>query len=72
MWHGNITATRLIENRLVLKSKKNAKMEKTISKRNSVKASETKPSGKPPSGYKSLELEPEIRFYQLEDVDNTE
>ena len=47
-------------------------MEKSISKRNSVKASTAKPSGKPPPGEKTLGIEPAIRFYEIEDGGNTE
>ena len=47
-------------------------MAKTISRKISVKASEAKPLGKPPPGDKTLELDPEIRFYELEDGDKTE
>ena len=47
-------------------------MEKTISKKSSVKASATNPSGKPPPGDKTIGLDPEIRFYAIEDIDDTE
>ena len=47
-------------------------MAKTISRKISVKASEAKPLGKPPPGDKTLELDPAIRFYELEDGDKTE
>ena len=47
-------------------------MEKTISKKSSVKASATNPSGKPPPGDKTIGLDPEIRFYAIEDSDDTE
>ena len=44
-------------------------MAKTISKKSSVKASSDKPSGKPPPRDKILGLDPEIRFYDIEDGD---
>ena len=47
-------------------------MANTISKKISVKASPAKPSGKPPPGDKILGLEPAIRFYAIEDIDDTE
>ena len=46
-------------------------MGKTTDKKISVKASAAKPLGKPPHGDKNLGLEPEIRFYMLEDGDET-
>ena len=47
-------------------------MASSISRKSSVKASTDKPSGKPPPGDKILGIDPEIRFYELEDSDNTE
>ena len=47
-------------------------MVKTTSKKSYVKASAAKPSGKPLPGDKTPGLEPEIRFYELEDDGNTE
>ena len=47
-------------------------MAKTISKKISVKASSSKPSWKPPPGDKTFGIEPEIRFYAIEDGDKTE
>ena len=47
-------------------------MTKTISRKSSVKASAAKTLGNPPIGYKTLRIEPEIRFYELEHVDKTE
>ena len=47
-------------------------MEKTISKKISVKASAAKPLGKPPPGDKTLGIEPVVRFHAIEDCDNTE
>ena len=47
-------------------------MEKTFSKKISVKASAAKTLGKPPPGDKTLGLDLEIRFYALEDSNNTE
>ena len=45
-------------------------MEKSISMK-TVKASKSKPNGRPPLGNKNLELEIYIRFYETEDIDNT-
>ena len=47
-------------------------MAKTISKKISVKASASKPSWKSPPGDKNFGIEPEIRFYAIEDGDKTE
>ena len=47
-------------------------MAKTISSKSSVKTSAAKPSGKPPTRDKTLGLERAIRFYEIEDGDNTE
>ena len=47
-------------------------MANTISDKSSVKASEAKPSGKPPPGDKTFGLDPAIRFYSIEDRDKTE
>ena len=47
-------------------------MAKTISKKKSVKASSAKTSGKTPPGDKNLGIEPAIRFYAIEDGDETE
>ena len=46
-------------------------MERTISLK-TVKASTAKPNGKPPPGDKTLGLDSLIRFYEIEDGDNTE
>ena len=46
-------------------------IEKTISKKISVKASATKPSGNHPPRYKTLEIEQKIRFYAKEYGDDT-
>ena len=46
-------------------------MVKTISRKSLVKALAAKTLGKPPSEYKTLGLEPAIRFHELEDVDET-
>ena len=46
-------------------------MAKTISKKISGKASVAKPSEKPPSGDKTLGIDPEICLYTLEDGDET-
>ena len=42
-------------------------MVKTTSKKVSVKASAAKPLDKPPPRDKTMGIEPEIRFYELED-----
>ena len=47
-------------------------MAKPISKTISVKDSTSKPLGKPPPGDKTCGIEPTIRFYELENVDDTE
>ena len=47
-------------------------MSKTISKKISAKDSVAKPSGKPPPGNKNFGFEIEIRFYAIEDGDDTE
>ena len=47
-------------------------MSKTISKKSYVIASADKPLGKPPPGDKIFGLEPEIRFYAIEDSEKTE
>ena len=47
-------------------------MADTISKKISVHASAAKPLVKPPPGDKTLGLEPAIRFYSIEDGDETE
>ena len=47
-------------------------MEKTISKKISVKASAENSLGKPPPGDKTFSLEPAIIFYAIEDGDETE
>ena len=44
-------------------------MARSISKRNTVKASPSKPSGNPLPGDKKLGLDPYISFYLLEDSD---
>ena len=73
MRHINITATRPIDNRLVLdKGISLLNMAKSVSKKISSKASAAKPSGKPPPGDKSFGLDPDIRFYDIEDKDETE
>ena len=71
MRHGNITDTCPIENRVCVEKFKKSKMAKSISKINSVKASTEKLLGKPPPGDKTLGIEPDIRFYEIEDSDNT-
>ena len=47
-------------------------MANTISKKIYIKASASKPLGKPPPGYKTLGLETAICFYDIEDDDDTE
>ena len=73
MRHINITATRPVDNRLVFdKDISLLNMKKSISNKISFKASEANPLGNPPSGDKSCGIEPDIRFYDIEDVDDTE
>ena len=73
MRYSNITATRPIDNQLVLeKDIYLLKMAQTISKKSSVKDSTAKPSGKPLPGDKTCGLETAIRFYEIEDGDETE
>ena len=45
-------------------------MEKTISRKISVKASAAKPLDEPPFVNKNPDIEPVIRFYELEDGDD--
>ena len=47
-------------------------MAKIIGRKSSVKASAAKPPGKPLPGDKTLVIEPEIRFYELEYIDKIE
>ena len=47
-------------------------MGKTTIKKISVKASPSKPLGKPPPGDKTYRIDPEIRFCAIEDGDDTE
>ena len=73
MRHSNITATSPIDNWLVLyKDISLLTMAKTISKKRSVKASASKPSGKNPTGDKTFGIDPEILFCAIEDGDGTE
>ena len=46
-------------------------MARTISMK-TLKASTSKPNDKPPYGDNTLGLEPDIRFYEIEDCDKTE
>ena len=46
-------------------------MANTISKKIYIKASASKPLGKPPPGYKNLGIETAICFYDIEDDDDT-
>ena len=73
MRHSNITATRPIDNRLLLdKDISLLNMTKPISKKISAKASTPKPLGKHQPGDKTCGLEPAIRFYEIEDGDYNE
>ena len=47
-------------------------MVNTINKKISAKASAAKPSGRPRIGDKIIGIYPEIRFYAIEDGDDTE
>ena len=46
-------------------------MANTTSKKISVKDSEAKPLGKPPTGDKTLGIEPKIHLYAIEDGEDT-
>ena len=71
--HSNITENCTIDNQLVLdKYISLMTMDKTISKKISVKDSAAKPSGKPQPGDKNVGLEPAISYYAIEDGDDTE
>ena len=73
MRHVNITATRPNNNRLVLdKDISLLNMAKSISTKFSVKASSSKPLGKPPPGDKTFGIERAVQFYEIEDGDETE
>ena len=73
MRHSSITATRPIDNQLVLDIDISLlTMVKTISKKISVKASAAKPSGNTLSGDKTFGLEPAIHVYAIEEGDETE
>ena len=47
-------------------------MSRSINKINSAKASTSKPLGKSTPGYRSLGLDPDISFYEIEDGDKTD
>ena len=47
-------------------------MERSISKRNTVKVSKAKPFGNTPPGDKTLGIYKATQFYELEDGDKTE
>ena len=73
MRHINITATRLIDNWLVLdKDISLLNMANSISKKISVKDSADNPSGKPPPRDKTSGIDPDIRFYDIEYRNETE
>ena len=73
MRHSNITATCLIDNRLVLNIDISLlTMAKIISKERSFKSSASKPLEKPPPMDKTFFLEPSIHFYAIEYSDDTE
>ena len=65
--HSNITATCPVENRIVLKDN----MAKNISLK-PVKSSTDKPNNKPLPGDKTLEIDTDICFYEIEYSDKTE
>ena len=46
-------------------------MARTISLK-TVKTSTAKPNGNPPTGEKTLGLDPDIQLYEIEDGDNTD
>ena len=56
----------------MLKSSKNPENGKVHGKRNSAKASIAKPLGKPPHGDKTLGVDKDTCFYEIDDVDNIE
>ena len=63
----------MIDDRLVLdKDISLLTMAKTISNKISAKDSSVKPLGKPPPGDKTFGLEPDILFYAIEYLDETE
>ena len=69
----NITATFPIDNRLVLDKEISLLNTKNPnSNKSSVKASISKPLGQPPPRDKICGIEPFIRFYEIEDGDETE
>ena len=69
----NITATRPIDNLLVLdKYISLLNMAKSISKKISVKASTVKPSSKSLPRDKTCGIDTAIRFYEIENIDETE
>ena len=69
----NITATRPIDNLLVLdKYISLLNMAKSISKKIYFKASSAKPLGKPPPGDKTCGIEPAIFFHDIQDGNETE
>ena len=73
MRDSNITDNRPIDNLLVLyKDISLLNMTKSISNKIYAKASEYKPSVKPPPGDKTCGLDPDICFYDIEDGDETE
>ena len=73
MRHSNITATRSIDNRLLLdKDIYLLNMEKSISKKISFKALAAKPFGKPPLGDKTCGHDTAIHFYDIEEGDKIE
>ena len=47
-------------------------MKRTVSKRNSEKSYTSKPPCKPPPGDKTLDIDPDICLYEIEDNDKTE
>ena len=67
MWQSNIHETIPIEYQIVLKDK---------TKRSAIlkwtKSSTSKPNGKPPPGDYTLVLDPDIRFYEIEEDNKTE
>ena len=73
MRHSNINFTRLIDNQFVLYIDISLlTIDKTISKKISVKASAAKPLGKPTPGDKHFGIQKAIRLYSIEDGDDTE
>ena len=71
MRYSDITASRPIEKRLVLKKIKIRKYQGPLVREIKQRPQHPRPLGKPLPGDKNFGLELEIRFYKLEDSDET-